>query len=722
MTLNVDGAGKHFTEAQLNALKTVMNDDAEAQKLLDLFGTEDNEVAGFADEARDILGLNAEMITKISGADKVFKGLLDGSLTIEKLEENNKAQETAAGTDNSNKTGSVKTREEVEKLDAEVTALKNEIDKLDNDITAQKAALEEKKKLLEEKKQELEEANEVLKAEQAELNEIKANITAKEKERKETEELITEKQNLLMTRAEQTQKETVDRAKADYNKETDGDWNAYLMKKLGALGVDVGISSEISQLTNKLTGINTALDGLNNKFAAQQTVVNAAAQKVGALEGEVNALNDDIASIQTDIETKEAAKITKQKEYDTKLSELENAKAAVVVKDPSAANGIVPDGNDSIKTQDDIKNMIPEKEFALVEKYGVDLGEKLKDGSPRYVFAEGKDGNYHIYDMGNGRQGATLARLYEPGNGYDVVPSGSGYLNNFQEVSEGNGRTVYYFCGDNVKELQGCYSTSSPLSFDLNGDGVKTSNEIVEFDIDGDGITDKINDSADAVLVFDKDGDGISGEDGSECFGDNTDIDGDGVKDGYKDGFEALKAFARDKGLINDADDMVLDADDIKFLEENFGFGLKTEGYNSEAKSLTDLGITEINLANTNETTLEDNFDGNGNQLMKQEGATFVQNGETKDYADIWHRKLEENTVTDKTVNKTAAASGAAKNINVELDEIIANFDAGAAINTFSIKPNLAFDFTNVNVDAPDSQEDKDKKDKKKIDGNQDVN
>ena len=75
MTLNVDGAGKHFTEAQLNALKTVMNDDAEAQKLLDLFGTEDNEVAGFADEARDILGLNAEMITKISGADEVLKNL-----------------------------------------------------------------------------------------------------------------------------------------------------------------------------------------------------------------------------------------------------------------------------------------------------------------------------------------------------------------------------------------------------------------------------------------------------------------------------------------------------------------------------------------------------------------------------------------------------------------------------------------------------------------------
>ena len=149
-------------------------------------------------------------------------------------------------------------------------------------------------------------------------------------------------------------------------------------------------------------------------------------------------------------------------------------------------------------------------------------------------------------------------------------------------------------------------------------------------------------DSADGVLVFDSDGDGISGEDGSECFGDNTDIDGDGKKDGYKDGFEALKSFALKAGVINGEDDMVIDENDIKYLEENFGFKMKAGGYNSEAQSLLDLGITEINLAKTDETTMNDDFDGQHNQLMTQQGATFKQNGETKEYADIWHRKYEE--------------------------------------------------------------------------------
>ena len=151
---------------------------------------------------------------------------------------------------------------------------------------------------------------------------------------------------------------------------------------------------------------------------------------------------------------------------------------------------------------------------------------------------------------------------------------------------------------------------------------------------------DKINDSADAVLVFDKNKDGVAGADGSECFGNNTDLDGDGKADGYKDGFEALKALAMKENLVNGKDDNVLDEKDLKFLEMTYGLKLKAEGYNSEAQSLGKFGITQINLATTGETTMQDNFDGKGNQLMTQEGATFVQNGETKEYADIWHRKL----------------------------------------------------------------------------------
>jgi len=171
----------------------------------------------------------------------------------------------------------------------------------------------------------------------------------------------------------------------------------------------------------------------------------------------------------------------------------------------------------------------------------------------------------------------------------------------------------------------------TPLTFDLNGDGVKTSDKVVDYDIDGDGKKDKINDVADGTLCI------RGGKDGKDLFGDNTDLDGDGKADGFKDGFAALKALAKKEGLINGKDDMVLDAKDIKILEEKYDFGMKTDGYNSKAKSLEELGITEINLASTDETTSQDNFDGQGNLLMEQEGATFKLNGEDREYADIWH-------------------------------------------------------------------------------------
>lgn len=184
------------------------------------------------------------------------------------------------------------------------------------------------------------------------------------------------------------------------------------------------------------------------------------------------------------------------------------------------------------------------------------------------------------------------------------------------------------------------YFTSSPLSFDLNGDGVKTSETKVKFDIDGDGKIDVINDSADAVLVFDADGDGIVGEDGKEVFGDNTDLDGDGKKDGFANGFDALKALAMKEGLIDGKSDNTLNAQDIAKLQEKYGLAMKS-GYNGEAKSLTDLGITSINLGTTNETQMTDNFDGKGNQIMTQEGSTFEVNGKKQAYADIWHRKYD---------------------------------------------------------------------------------
>ena len=171
-----------------------------------------------------------------------------------------------------------------------------------------------------------------------------------------------------------------------------------------------------------------------------------------------------------------------------------------------------------------------------------------------------------------------------------------------------------------------------------NGNGIETSDELIKYDIDGDGELDNINNVLEGVLAFDLDGDGIAGENGKELFGNNTDLDGDGKADGYKDGFEALKALANKEGLIDGDKDMALDEKDLNFLSEKYGLTMKM-GYLGESKSLDSLGITQINLAKTDETNLEDNFDGKFNQLMTQEGATFVQNGKEKDYADIWNAK-----------------------------------------------------------------------------------
>ena len=174
-------------------------------------------------------------------------------------------------------------------------------------------------------------------------------------------------------------------------------------------------------------------------------------------------------------------------------------------------------------------------------------------------------------------------------------------------------------------------SLHSPLTLDLNGDGVKTSDKVVKYDIDGDGDLDKINDVADGTLTI------RGGKDGKDLFGNNTDLDGDGKADGFTNGFEALKALASKEGLINGKDDMKLDAADLKMLKDKYQFGIKTAGYNSEVKSLEEVGITEINLGATDKVTEQANFDGQDNLLMTQDGATFKINGKEREYADVWH-------------------------------------------------------------------------------------
>ena len=304
MSLNVDGVQKLLTEAQLSALKTVMKNDDEAEKLLNLFGGEDNEIAGFKDEAMDVLGLSEDMISSIAEADDVFKGLLDGSLTIEELEEAAKPVEgdkTTTTTDETKEGSKTKSREELKALEEEAANLQKEIEKLDSDIEAQKTKIEEKKKELEEKKKELEEkqsaldaANEKLATEQAKLDEIYDNVKAKEKEREEVQNLIHEKEEELIAKAEQTQAEVVRKARSSYDAERDGDFNTYLLKKLDCLSVDPALVSEINQLSNRLSGINTSITALNGQLSAQQKLVSATHNDVNIAQNDVNTVNNAI--------------------------------------------------------------------------------------------------------------------------------------------------------------------------------------------------------------------------------------------------------------------------------------------------------------------------------------------------------------------------------------------------------------------------------------------
>lgn len=332
----------------------------------------------------------------------------------------------------------------------------------------------------------------------------------------------------------------------------------------------------------------------------------------------------------------------------------------------------------SDKAQEALES-ISDAEFDLIFKYGIDLTEKFDDGSPKFIIAKGKsDGEYHIYEYykAGAVKAQAIARKYCPDGGYTIVHNEDGFMTGISKTGDTSVKYSNVFSVDSIvyhdetdeisapivnalayagsdsdastpriDSLQASgaemnYQTVSPLSFDLDGDGVKTSAKEIIFDIDGDGILDNIFDSSDGVLVFDADGNGISGENGKECFGNNSDIDGDGKADGFTDGFKALKALAEKEGLVDGINDNKLDADDINTLERKYGFKIKANGYDDKAISLFDFGITEINLGTTTETTLNKNFDGLGDDLMTQDGATFKMNGEEHEYADIWHRKL----------------------------------------------------------------------------------
>ncbi len=499
-------------------------------------------------------------------------------------------------------------------IDKQIEQYEAQIAKLEQQIQEYEAQLENLNAQLEAEQANFEQITQDLETSQAELEELQAQYSAKEAEYAQINAAIEQATNEAEAEAAQKQQAAIFEAMANYNEEEDGDYNTYMQEALQGVMSDSSISTLLTGLASESKSLAAELGNLKLNISSKTAEVQNFQSLQAASQANISSLEGQISSVET---LKATAEVEKTETQD--------------------------------KISDVLVSQLSEGEKDLIEQYDIDLTEKLEDGSPRYIFAKAADGKYHVYDMvPTDGYYKSLARKYlgYSDESYDIIPCGSGemYTDQYNEITSGEGgQKVYYMndCGD-IGSKQACYQTCSPLSFDLEGDGVKTSDELIRYDIDGDGELDTINDSADAILVFDADGDGISGEDGSECFGDNTDLDGDGVADGYKDGFEALKALANKEGLVDGVNDNTLDVDDLKILEEKYGLQIKTDGYNSEASSLFDAGITEINLATTDETTLHKNYDGKSNDLMTQEGATFVVNGEEREYADIWHAKKDE--------------------------------------------------------------------------------
>jgi hypothetical protein len=199
---------------------------------------------------------------------------------------------------------------------------------------------------------------------------------------------------------------------------------------------------------------------------------------------------------------------------------------------------------------------------------------------------------------------------------------------------------------DDSKKENGVLSGTglSPLIFDLSGTGLKVrEGKRIALDFDGDGVLEAITDldRGMGLLVFDP----RSDEEGFGCrtFGDYTDLSAYGIEGPeqgghFANGFDALRALCEHYELIHERKQH-LDAGDLAFLEEEVGLRMRVDGLlGSDDRRFADLGISRISIGDARriQSLRAAEVDGYGNQLMRQSGATFVLNGVTREYLDIW--------------------------------------------------------------------------------------
>ena len=167
-----------------------------------------------------------------------------------------------------------------------------------------------------------------------------------------------------------------------------------------------------------------------------------------------------------------------------------------------------------------------------------------------------------------------------------------------------------------------------PLTFDLGGNGINTTNQKVSANIDGKQQTVNNIGSDDAVLTLN-----------GKIVGDNADLSNLGITEKPKDAQEALSLIARkakQDGVIKDS--TKLSAADLDTLHEKYGLSVRVGDLNGQDESFTDAGIQGLNVSN-DASQKTSNFDGKGNDLTTN-GTSFTRsNGSKGQVGDIWYNK-----------------------------------------------------------------------------------
>ena len=189
-----------------------------------------------------------------------------------------------------------------------------------------------------------------------------------------------------------------------------------------------------------------------------------------------------------------------------------------------------------------------------------------------------------------------------------------------------------------------------PLVLDLAGTGLNPAKSTADFDLDGDGRLETVNElpPGSGLLVFDANKDGASGKGPLELLGAASDVDGDGKPDGYRDGFDALVALVRravreravSAGALKAGR---LGALELAALERVYGLRVRVGAFGAAARPLAEAGVRDLALGTPRASRRTNSFDGQGNDITRRAGATFLRaDGTQGEYADVWltSRKL----------------------------------------------------------------------------------